>query len=1323
MKTLSPRPLAVAVAVLIALLVASIPAWADVGVLGDPPPTAPGPFTTQPPAFGREAAPTWSWQASTPGGGASIARYHVRVKQDSHDWVDAVPAIVNAPNTSWSPSPAFSADGIYQIVVQAEDGDGVKSEWAVSSTYVLDTTPPDVALSVPEAGLETNDANIVFRGTAEDPPWGIAAVHWTVTDPSGNPVAGSAQFTEPNAAFTPSSALSIQGIYTVRLFAEDRAGNTATAERNFRLDTIAPTMTQYELLTAKSRMLHGDLYMSDTQPRIRVVASDGSSGSGFNVDGRLEIEVFSDGVVPERVEGTVLRTPARPTLNAEAWTAVWSPSGAMPSGRYYPWITIIDDAGNKLERGGPAYRFVIDADSPEITGDSSVGRTNTGNGRHFTNSRRPLITWSAASDPNLSSGFPGVELPGAGVAGYQLEIWTKLEGQSKPQGTKVYTAPGVIDPWADLMPITPTEGPVEQHTPAAELNGLKDGVSYGAWILVRDRVGNMPQVGGEPEWVDPPFVFDSSPPSLPGVPTVVDAVDGRIGTGRPTIRWAHATDERLGVTQSGVDGYEVRIRHAGAAGWDVLTTFVDLDPDEDVDCVDADSRFKDDFDWVVPQLLANGSYELILRAQDVAGNVSAKPTEPSTEAWTDPLFFTVYTTPLTAPQAPYTKSPTNNRRPEWTWPVVPGAVRYGVYLDGARQVYVAPEAPGALLTWAPADGAELAEGRYYLQVTAVNDLGNESEKSAPGFVDIDLTPPSAPQMQALPEFTNKSEVLFQWEAEADAVRFVLRYVVGDEDHTEVPVGVKGYSLEIPSPDAPGNPEGAAIKAMVIGFDLAGNASAWPEKYTVSTTIDRTGPSVEVQTQPPSPTSIRTPTWAWLGADAASGVDYYIVSLGSTVAATTAEEQFTPASNLAPGIHVLKVKGVDRAGNTGDELVFGDVEIDITAPEPPQAPYTQSPTNNRRPEWTWPVVPGAVRYNVYLDGAIQGQVLPSDTPGTPPAWAPADGAELAEGRYYLQVTAVNDLGNESEKSAPGFVDIDLTPPAAPVMQALPEFTNKNEVTFQWEAEADAVRFTLRYVVGDEDHTEVPMGVKRYELGISEFEDGITIQAMVRAFDTAGNAGDWSDAVSTTIDRTGPNVRLLEPTAEIHTNGRRPVWKWSAEEDGTSPAKDHRVTLAPGPEGRAESTFWQESTEFVPVSDLPSGKYVLKVAARDELGNVGREQAFPAVYVVAPTVSTPVPSPGAYPVNKVSTLAFSVHGIWDAELEIRADGRPVPEANLIMLLRSPALTKFYVLINDDMVGPGRRLNIKVKVGDVTWEFDYDVLTERSGFGFGRLRPWDW
>jgi hypothetical protein len=458
------------------------------------------------------------------------------------------------------------------------------------------------------------------------------------------------------------------------------------------------------------------------------------------------------------------------------------------------------------------------------------------------------------------------------------------------------------------------------------------------------------------------------------------------------------------------------------------------------------------------------------------------------------------------------------------------------------------------------------------------------------------------------------------------------------------------------------------------------------------------------------TADNTPNIKW---DPSSSAVEYRAEVDGQAWIHTIDAAYEFTEGLEDGEHAVRVSAADALGNWSQysgRLVF---VVDTKPPLPPGTPSAATPINHGSPVWSWAAAEGAVSYRVFEDEVDRGFV----------AGPTYESSGLLEGSHYLQATALDILGNESDKSAPGRVDIDLTPPMPPVMRALPKFTNKNEVLFQWDAEADAVRFMLRYVIGDEDHTEVSLGVKKYALGISALEDGVTIQAMVRAFDDAGNAGDWPAdfAVSTTVDRTGPNVNVLEPTAETHTNGRRPAWKWSSEEDGTSPAKDYRVTLAP--EGRAESTLWQESPEFVPVSDLAPGKYVLKVAARDELGNIGGEQNFPAVYVVAPTVSTPIPSPGAYPVNKVSTLAFSVHGIWDAELEMKANDQPVPEENLITLLRSPALTKFYVLIDADMAGPGQRLTIEVTVGDMTWEFGYDVLTERSGFGFGRLRPWDW
>jgi len=320
------------------------------------------------------------------------------VSQDGgRTWQAATPPQVGSP--SWSPSPGFTDDGVYQIMVQAEDSDGVRSEPALSGCYVLDRVPPQVELTVPSVGLETNDRDIVFTATASDPPWFVAEVLWEVRKggPLGPLVQGASSFTEPNASFTPQSPLTDEGLYFVRVVAVDKAGNATDQERSFRLDTTRPQMLDYELLVTRSRVLNGDLYTADVRPGIRVLAVDNPGGSGFNVSGQLDIEVFHDAAMTRPVSGSVSRTPGRPLTNDGTWTAAWTPSEDLTSGAYYPSVTIVDDAGNRLVAKGEAYKFVVDGLPPEISADSSVGQANTNNGRHFANSRRPVITWPADS--------------------------------------------------------------------------------------------------------------------------------------------------------------------------------------------------------------------------------------------------------------------------------------------------------------------------------------------------------------------------------------------------------------------------------------------------------------------------------------------------------------------------------------------------------------------------------------------------------------------------------------------------------------------------------------------------------------------------------------------------------------------------------------------------------------------------------------------------------------------------------------------------------------------------------------------------------------
>ena len=188
---------------------------------------------------------------------------------------------------------------------------------------------------------------------------------------------------------------------------------------------------------------------------------------------------------------------------------------------------------------------------------------------------------------------------------------------------------------------------------------------------------------------------------------------GMTNDNTPELKWAHSTDEKL-VAQSGVDLYQVEITRDGTTTWDIHYE-VDVFPDEDVDKVDGDAALTDDFTWIVPASLADGSYRVRVRAKDVAGNYSnwAEIAAP----------FTIDTTPPAVPGMPVTTSPTNNTTPTWTWSEVEDDdfVYYNVYADGVKIDFELGEEP----TTGSYISAELAHGLHVLEVTSVDNLGNE----------------------------------------------------------------------------------------------------------------------------------------------------------------------------------------------------------------------------------------------------------------------------------------------------------------------------------------------------------------------------------------------------------------------------------------------------------------------------------------------------------------------------------------------------------------------------------------------------------------------
>ena len=686
------------------------------------------------------------------------------------------------------------------------------------------------------------------------------------------------------------------------------------------------------------------LFTNAASPTLTLTVQDpaglGVLPSGFYEPATLTMSVFREndgGALSDLVPGsaaTVLRPPDR----TEPWQIVWTPDGPLEDGSYFVMSSVTDAAGNANET--TEYSFYIDTTPPEIGGDAWVDGVaqNATNGRWFTRNRNVTASWAASEDPlapDLSQG--------SGLLGYSFQVWTKAGDTPTPAGTILYDGHTDVDSWeGTLAYISPTGTDTEAWSTGVPMP-FESGEAYGVWLRAWDMLHNAS------DWFDPPFVFDPDPPTAPLAPDVIGlmnpATDRRIADSTPTLLWAHSSDAAP-VAQSGVDLYELQVTRAGTWLWDVMDVTIDL-PDEDVDGEGGDDApLTGTFSWTVPDPLVDGEYVVRVRAKDVAGNYSDWAIVPALQ---------IDTTPPPVPGMPSTESPTGNQNPIWTWTSGGGGgdgdvARYGVYEDGLSK--------GTVLA-ATFTSTGLSEGVHVLEVTAIDDLGNESSRSTPGHVLIDLTAPAVPVMLAPAPFTNATTLALSWTSVEGAVSYELETSIHGVTTTTTGIETPVFMLDITAAT-----EANVVTARVRAVDGVGNISGWSDQ--VATTVDRTAPSVTI-TSPASPTDDARPTWSWVGTDVLSGVDYYLVALDSEPSFETEDVVYQPASDLGDGSHILRVKAVDVAGNASEWFYSDAVVVDTTPPAVPGIPRPEeTPTKIVTPAWSWAASPDAASYNVYLD---------------------------------------------------------------------------------------------------------------------------------------------------------------------------------------------------------------------------------------------------------------------------------------------------------------------------------------------------------------------
>ncbi|WP_198375189.1 Ig-like domain-containing protein, partial [Burkholderia ubonensis] len=550
-------------------------------------------------------------------------------------------------------------------------------------------------------------------------------------------------------------------------------------------------------------------------------------------------------------------------------------------------------------------------------------------------------------------------------------------------------------------------------------------------IIVSDPDGSNPSEPSDPVTI----IVDTTPPAKPGIGEIIDdhgPVTGPIGEGgttdddQPTLGGIGQPGDRVTIIDNGQPIGEVVIGDDGK--WEFT-------PDTP---------------------LSEGEHNLEIIATDPAGNESEK---------SDPVKIIVDKTPPAAPEITSVIDDqgdrqgeigagerTDDARPVFTGTAAADAKEVIIIING-EEVARVPVENGAW-TWEPS--ADLANGAYRVEVTAVDAAGNVSEASeAFEFEVLTGGTPPAPAITGITDDVGDQTGNIQPGGTTDDARptvhgtaqpgsTVIIYADGVEVGRTTADAVTGvWNLELSNPLTDGMHHITAAAEDSAGnrgpetgeYPITVDTQA-PDPATITSLWDDVNPN-EGEITDGSTTNDNTPT---MTGTAEPGSVVYIYD-GTTLLGTApvdADGIWEFASpTLADGAHSFHTVVEDAAGNrsaptesidftvdTSDVIVSISHAIDNEGAERELA--NGAATND-----STPTLHGKATANGLVTIYLAGSATPLGT-----ARADANGdwhfevPALAEGTHRFEATVTPNVGGESDRTAPFELEIDLTDPIPP-----------------------------------------------------------------------------------------------------------------------------------------------------------------------------------------------------------------------------------------------------------------------------------------------------
>ncbi|MGH2960565.1 MAG: Ig-like domain-containing protein [Solirubrobacterales bacterium] len=569
--------------------------------------------------------------------------------------------------------------------------------------------------------------------------------------------------------------------------------------------------------------------------------------------------------------------------------------------------------------------------------------------------------------------------------------------------------------------------------------------------------------------------------------------------------------------------------------------------------------------------LTDGTHLWRVRAVDAAGNRSDFTALRSLRIDTQAPAAPVIVNPADAAKVT-TRTPSFSGTAE-------GQATISVSEGGTPLCATTADSAGA---WNCASTIQLLDGAHQVDVIARDGASNEGPSVQRSF-ELDATAPDAPSvMEPMDGIATAATSITV--VGAAAPNAAIKVLIGTNEVADATADIDGIWSHTFSDIAEGV---YAFGAKEV--DSFGNRSVISN--IVNVRVDRTAPTVTVNTHPPTRTNQTNAAFTISSGE--PNVDFECELDSSGWLPCVAAQSY---SGLGAATHSFKARATDRAGNVGNESVAFNWTIDL---EPPLAPVIDSPVDGAtvttaRPSFTGHAEERA-SVEMFVGAASLGTAPANPTTG---AWALTPGNALAQGPLAVKARAIDEAGNVGPFSPTRTLTVDSIAPITTIQNAPTTPTNANTVSVVLNADDPLATFSCSLDAAAFVACSSPFTTPTLSEGSHTL--------LVRAKDVVGNTEAPAKSVTFLVDRTEPVGQSSQIAGSAGSDGVPQFLIASSEPGATARCK------------LDNAAFVNCSGQFKPVAS--AGIHALTIRYSDAAGNTSDQVL---VFNVVPVVTPPTP----------------------------------------------------------------------------------------------------